>query len=430
MQIEKEPRAERTRDNLTNFVACSDRACSPPFSRNRVHVNSRECKRRENFMDATERWRSRCEASGLGYLLQLRSRQSHELPAALFDGLTLSSTGTGHESCDSGAGKAIDDYIQMAKSLSDDVFAPLARAPCPGCGRSQRWYCSRCEMWMDNVPEAHRQPLALPFQLTVIVRDAIEDSTGIHAAALATPVVVRHFPHGLRNDVATTANDEPWIRFDASSIVLYPSPGSMTVAELVEELCHTAEASRVAGAAEAAECKRETQSHPRPTPLCTIIVIDSKWHNDGAVLEHPSIRGLRRVRLEHPPDTSRIWRSHARATAGCLSTIEAVYCFAREFTSCSRRRQMELPNLGLRTHAEDREPGSSCCGYEPLLLLFALIHHRIASQTRAGDQAPFEPARKAAALAHRKLSAAKGSRAAPQAAPAEVQVALTAVGLT
>jgi len=362
-------------------------------------------------MDATERWRSRCEASGLGYLLQLRSRQSHELPAALFDGLSLSSAGIGHESCDRGAGKAIDDYIQMAKALSDDVFAPLARTRCSGCGRSQRWYCSRCEMWMDNVPEAHRQPLTLPFHLTVIVRDAIEDSTGIHAAALATPVVVRHFPHGLRNDVATTGNDEPWIRFDASSVVLYPSPGSMTVAELVEELCHTAEASRVAGAAEAAESEREMPSHPRPTPLCTIIVVDSKWHNDGAVLEHPSIRGLRRVRLEYPPDTSRIWRSHARATAGCLSTIEALYCFAREFTSCSRRRQTDLPNL-------DRD--TSCCGYEPLLLLFALIHHRIASQTRAGDQAPFEPARKAAALAHRKLSAAKGSRAAPMAAQAEV----------
>jgi hypothetical protein len=373
-------------------------------------------------MDATERWRSRCEASGLGYLLQLRSRQSHELPAALFDGLSLSSAGIGHESCDRGAGKAIDDYIQMAKALSDDVFAPLARTRCSGCGRSQRWYCSRCEMWMDNVPEAHRQPLTLPFQLTVIVRDAIEDSTGIHAAALATPVVVRHFPHGLRNDVATTGSDEPWIRFDASSVVLYPSPGSMTVAELVEELCHTAEASRVAGAAEAAESEREMPSQPRPTPLCTIIVVDSKWHNDGAVLEHPSIRGLRRVRLEYPPDTSRIWRSHARATAGCLSTIEALYCFAREFTSCSRRRQTDLPtppNLKLPT-PPNSDTSLSCCGYEPLLLLFALIHHRIASQTRAGDQAPFEPARKAAALAHRKLSAAKGSRAAPMAAQAEV----------
>lgn len=378
-------------------------------------------------MDATERWRSRCEASGLGYLLQLRSRQSHELPAALFDGLSLSSAGIGHESCDRGAGKAIDDYIQMAKALSDDVFAPLARTRCSGCGRSQRWYCSRCEMWMDNVPEAHRQPLVLPFQLTVIVRDAIEDSTGIHAAALATPVVVRHFPHGLRNDVATTGNDEPWIRFDASSVVLYPSPGSMTVAELVEELCHTAEASRVAGAAEAAESEREMPSHPRPTPLCTIIVVDSKWHNDGAVLEHPSIRGLRRVRLEYPPDTSRIWRSLARATAGCLSTIEALYCFAREFSSCSRRRQSGLPHLGLPTTPNlglptppNSDTSLSCCGYEPLLLLFALIHHRIASQTRAGDQAPFEPARKAAALAHRKLSAAKGSRAAPMAAQAEV----------
>jgi hypothetical protein len=224
-----------------------------------------------------------------------------------------------------------------------------------------------------------------------------------------------------RRSFFPTGDDEPWIRFDASSVVLYPSPGSMTVAELVEELCHTAEASRVAGAAEAAECERETLSHPRPTPLCTIIVVDSKWHNDGAVLEHPSIRGLRRVRLEHPPETSRIWRSHARATAGCLSTIEALYCFAREFTSCSRRRQSGLPNLGLPTPPNlDREPGSSCCGYEPLLLLFALIHHRITSQTREGDQAPFEPARKAAALAHRKLSAAKGSRAAPMAAQAEV----------
>jgi hypothetical protein len=193
----------------------------------------------------------------------------------------------------------------------------------------------------------------------------------------------------------------------------------MTVAELVEELCHTAEASRVAGAAEAAESEREMPSQPRPTPLCTIIVVDSKWHNDGAVLEHPSIRGLRRVRLEYPPDTSRIWRSHARATAGCLSTIEALYCFAREFTSCSRRRQPGLPHLGLPI-PPNLDCDTSCCGYEPLLLLFALIHHRIASQTRAGDQAPFEPARKAAALAHRKLSAAKGSRAAPMAAQAEV----------
>ncbi|KOO24238.1 hypothetical protein Ctob_001252 [Chrysochromulina tobinii] len=46
--------------------------------------------------------------------------------------------------------------------------------------------------------------------------------------------------------------------------------------------------------------------------------------------------------------------------------------------------------------------------------------HPDLAQTRAGDQAPFEPARKAAALAHRKLSAAKGSRAAPMAAQAEV----------
>ena len=223
-----------------------------------------------------------------------------------------------------------------------------------------------------------------------------------------------------RRSIFPTGNDEPWIRFDASSVVLYPSPGSMTVAELVEELCHTAEASRVAGAAEAAESEREMLSHPRPTPLCTIIVVDSKWHNDGAVLEHPSIRGLRRVRLEYPPDTSRIWRSHARATAGCLSTIEALYCFTREFNSCSRRRQTELPKiLGLPT-PPNSDTSLSCCGYEPLLLLFALIHHRIASQTRAGDQAPFEPARKAAALAHRKLSAAKGSRAAPMAAQAEV----------
>ena len=144
-----------------------------------------------------------------------------------------------------------------------------------------------------------------------------------------------------------------------------------------------------------------------PSARVTILVIDTKWNNDGAVLNHPSLRGLRRVRLARPPSYSRIWRCNARAVSGCVSTIEAIYCLVREL----ELERQQRPALGQQRPEPAAGPaaGSGYDGrYDGLLLLFGLTRHRIGAETAARAEttgeaglAPYEAARKAAALARR-----------------------------
>ena len=222
---------------------------------------------------------------------------------------------------------------------------------------------------------------------------------------------------GVGLDASEARGDgDGWIRYDAATtFVLYPSVESRTARELVQDLLDeqaaraeatvAAEAVAAAEVAEAATASREVAC----VPMRTIIIVDSQWHNDGAVLGHPSLRHLRRVRLEHPPTSSRIWRSNAKAVGGCVSTIEAIFCLAREYEG-----RLRAPRAEPSTCPSDEpsaEPSAepvaddSCRAYDQLLLLFALSHHMIQSRTGAGALAPFDPARKAAALARRKQSA-------------------------
>merc|ERR1712129_147978 len=121
--------------------------------------------------------------------------------------------------------------------------------------------------------------------------------------------------------------------------------------------------------------------------LVTVIIVDSKWNNDGAVLGHPSLRGLRHLHLEQSPSFSRIWRSNRLAVSGCVSSIEAIYCLVREVDRHlhpAEQRKLQVQ--------EGEAP------IDQLLLLFALTRHLIASRTGASELAPFEQARKDAAL--------------------------------
>jgi hypothetical protein len=272
-----------------------------------------------------ERWAAGCVAKGLGYLATQRARQAHELPSALFEQLALGraceggaansmegvSGSQGVEGADdlNGAGAAIDAAIEWARPAYEQTYATLPRLLCGGCGLSQRWYCAGCLAWLENTPSP--APFQLPFHLEVVLRDEVSNSTGLHAAMLATPVRVRRFPQGLRSGAPAGGGDEEWIRYDPSTtLVLYPSAGGVGTRELARLI-------REAGTTDAGAQQARRGGYPmqqqQQRRLVTVIIVDSKWNNDGAVLGHPSLRGLRHLHLEQSPSTSRIWRSNRLA---------------------------------------------------------------------------------------------------------------------
>jgi hypothetical protein len=86
--------------------------------------------------------------------------------------------------------------------------------------------------------------------------------------------------------------------------------------------------------------------------------------------------------------------SLALAVSGCVSSIEAIYCLVREVY-----RHLH-PTEQTKLQVQEGE-----VPLDQLLLLFAMTRHLIASRTSASELAPFEQARKEAALSRRRESA-------------------------
>ena len=86
--------------------------------------------------------------------------------------------------------------------------------------------------------------------------------------------------------------------------------------------------------------------------------------------------------------------SLALAVSGCVSSIEAIYCLVREVY-----RHLH-PTEQTKLQVQEGE-----VPLDQLLLLFAMTRHLIASRASASELAPFEQARKDAALSRRRESA-------------------------
>lgn len=363
---------------------------------------------------ASERWGDRCRMAGMGYLVAEQALMQRALPqpiaigAGAGDGVTGRYDGSASSQClghpdDDAVGAAIDRYIERTRPLFDATFARAPRHACASCGRRKRWFCCHCLAWLP--PVAAPTPLRLPLRVEILVRDDIDSATGIHAAALAAPVTIRHFPDGLWNDAAGSSEvDGAWVRFDPSrTFVLYPSRDAATVAELArshrERLRCCADGPAATAGGNGAEI--------------VLVVPDTKWNNDGAVLQHPSLRGLPHLRLRQPPSWSRIWRSNARAVEGCVSTIEAIYCLLSELETEMVASGGE--GGGMDTVVEggggEAEGGGSGVGrrvdqgggaaYDSLLLLFAMTRHLIELQTAEHTLAPYDEEKKCAERARR-----------------------------
>ena len=391
--------------------------------------------------DATDRWASRCSSAGLGYLLEARSQAVHRAPSPQGqDGETDPS----HDGQDHGG--AIDAYLQRTEPLFERSFAAAPRCPCPGCGRTRRWWCSRCVRWLPPCKPPAKVPL--PFRLEVLVRDQWENATGVHAAALASPVTVRDF----HSDVLAEEL-EGHAALDYSShpaYILYPSSDAITARELVAR--HLQRDRDGGGKPDGDGFGGGGDGGDHDGPPVTVIVVDTKWNNDGAVLAHPALAGLPRLRLRCPPAASRIWRSNARAVPGCVSSIEAVYCLLREVEHERRvllrgSAAAAAPHAAPATPAEQATEGATAAvvggvaaeveahegatgedatgatpggtalrqqrvesaGPEQLLLLFAVTRHLIARQTLEQESAaPFSEASKAAARLRRSQRTRRG----------------------
>jgi hypothetical protein len=352
--------------------------------------------RRKQLQTPAQRWAARLAAAQMGYLVEHQQDNNRQAPKDTVD-----------EAAEQAVDAAVSCALQRARPAFEQQFEPVPRAKCPGCGRVKRWFCNKCLKWL--LPTTPPAPLRLPFDLEILVRDEVDNATGIHAAALAQDCKVRLFP----DEMIDASTDED--AYDPSStFVLYPSAEACTAKELAAQ-------SATGGC--------------RPT----IIVPDTKWNNDGAVLRHPSLRGLRHVRLQEPPKASAIWRSNARAAAGCVSTIEAIYCFAREWRRAlghDPRPSVDRPGpatgrLSSSSEKEDRDA--------QLLLLFAVTRYAIDSRANAEQlPPPYADASKKKAIDHRRqkgrpaaaASDAPADAAQPTATAAAQPTAATATATT
>ena len=177
-------------------------------------------------------------------------------------------------------------------------YAPLRacteRTKCPRCGHPRKYFCYDCAVPLtEGVPR-----VALPLAADIVHyrTEQRSKSTSVHGVLLA-PAHVRLVEYPRDVDARPAPYDA------AETVVLYPAPDAVAVAELPR--------------AALAQIRR-------------VVLLDSQWSNAPRMLRHPALAGLRRVTLR----TARtaFWR-YQRHGQDHLATIEALYWFVREFAA-------------------------------------------------------------------------------------------------
>lgn len=173
------------------------------------------------------------------------------------------------------------------EELQLQSFEPLenaCRQACPQCGKSRALFCYDC-----LVPFTPTPSLQLPFQLHIVTHAAerLTKATGVHAAVLC------------RGQVHLQSLEELPQLDPTRSVVMFPSDDALLPDQLsVEELGH-------------------------------VIIIDSKWRKARELNDHPSLQGMKRVKLPGNPRSS-FWRFHtAETTDEGVCTIEALHLLVK-----------------------------------------------------------------------------------------------------
>jgi len=199
--------------------------------------------------------------------------------------------------------------------LSAEPASSAERLVCPQCGASRALYCCSCRLPLaENTPRVQ-----LPFNLWVVTHGQQNESsaTGVHLAVLAAAQTRLH-----------SAEELPPL-CPETTLLLFPDDSAVDASDV------------------------------EPTSVTDVVVIDSKWGQAGGVLAHPSLQGVRRVRIGQYRTS--YWRFHTRGVpSDGLCTVEAVYFLCRELHS--------------RAHA------GACHCFDDLLWLFCAMHRRVMAE--------------------------------------------------
>lgn len=182
---------------------------------------------------------------------------------------------------------------------------PPGKAACVKCRKNKQWFCPEC--LIPCMPEGLALPqIRLPLKLHVLrgreEKAVTSKATGTHAKILAPQdTTIYQLP------------DFPHYADPSRTLLLFPSPTSKLITQL-----------------------------PDLSKFDTLLVVDTTWQKVGGVMQLPQLAAP----FQHVAISSYstlFWR-YQPVGPQCVSTIEAVYFFMREW-EVERRRRAALASL-------------------------------------------------------------------------------------
>lgn len=261
---------------------------------------------------------------------------------------------------------SLSSYLKRFTNNTDSVLSlwneQCPRVRCERCHASRYLYCSEClSILIDTVhwPTAISSgSLRLPFALDVILADRRSSSTGIQ---LITVLRASESVNSGKFDPSNSENKAGEIKLPEEQVRLFD-------VELGDSLpCYETESEQTF-LLFPCETSVSLSEAVRAGPIRRLVVLDCKWRK-SSIRDHPSLKALRKVHLDNPPNESFYWRWHNKG-AGMLSTVEAVYYAAWQMLGANKQ--------------EERK-----CLVE-LFWLFALQRDIIQKRYETGDLVNFE----------------------------------------
>ena len=226
-----------------------------------------------------------------------------------------------------------------------------SRYTCQGCKKSSKYYCYRCCQIAPDLRGVTSVALPLPLVIIKDSREADSKSTAVHAKILADPVTLIDFDSYTQHltywsppwdrEVKTAGNfdDSPEIDLQ-DSVLLYPGPDSVSIADIDW------------------------------STVRSLVVIDGTWRQARAMsTQCKQLSTLRKVHLGTDNQTF-FWR-YQNLGSHCLSTIEAIYHFYRNFKGASQSLEQSEKN------------------FDNLLFFFSFFAHLIRDSYQCQPDRPF-----------------------------------------
>lgn len=237
--------------------------------------------------------------------------------------------------------------------ITDSAFLDStdSRYKCERCTKSRKFFCYTCctpnPKLKDRLPK-----VKLPVKIDIIKHQSESDgkSTCPHAVVLAPEdvtvytfpcipdydkeKVVLVFPCKEASTLKELAERPNSISVSVSYKAASDSDTVSTVtSDSVADTCPNSKISLGKRQAEVLDtegvCLQEKRRRTVSQPFERAVFIDCTWNQTKNIIQDERLKELRRVELRD--HETQFWRCHEGLATSCLSTIEAVYYFMREY---------------------------------------------------------------------------------------------------